>query len=60
VVFGKVDMDKTLISWSVPNMITIWLMLAIGFLIFTFAAQFGMKALGGSSGGSDQAQGGGY
>jgi hypothetical protein len=53
-------MDKTLISWSVPNMITIWLMLAIGFLIFTFAAQFGMKALGGSSGGSDQAQGGGY
>lgn len=42
-------MDKTLISWSVPNMITIWLMLAIGFLIFTFAAQVGMKFVGGSA-----------
>lgn len=51
-------MDKTLISWSVPNMITIWLMLAIGFLIFTFAAQFSMKALGGSS--DPVQQGGGY
>jgi hypothetical protein len=36
-------MEKTLISWSVPNMITIWLMLAIGFLILSLAVQFGMK-----------------
>ena len=36
-------MEKTLISWSVPNMITIWLMLAIGFLVLTLAIQFGMK-----------------
>ena len=36
-------MDRTLISWSVPNMITIWLMLAIGFLIVSLAVQFGMK-----------------
>ncbi len=52
-------MDKALISWSVPNMITIWLMLAIGFLVFTFAAQFGMKALGGDSS-APADQGGGY
>jgi hypothetical protein len=30
-------MEKTLISWNVPNLITIWLMLAIGFLLLTLA-----------------------
>lgn len=32
-------MEKTLISWSVPNMITIWLMLAIGFLVLSIGTQ---------------------
>lgn len=45
-------MDRTLISWSVPNMITIWLMLAIGFIVFAFASQFGLKWIGGGGGGS--------
>lgn len=36
-------MEKTLISWSVPNMITIWLMLAIGFLVLSLGVQFAMK-----------------
>lgn len=42
-------MEKTLISWSVPNLLTIWLMLAAGFLAYALVAQYGLKALGGSS-----------
>lgn len=38
-------MEKTLISWSVPNLITIWLMLAIGFLVMTLGVQVGGKFL---------------
>lgn len=36
-------MEKTLISWNVPNLITIWLMLAIGFLVFAVGSQFALK-----------------
>lgn len=42
-------MDKTLISWTVPNMVTIWLMLAIGFLVLSLVAQLGMNFLGGGT-----------
>jgi len=33
-------MDRTLISWNVPNVVTIWLMLAIGFLIFALVGNY--------------------
>jgi hypothetical protein len=33
-------MESTVISWNVPNIITIWLMLALGFLLLTLAIQF--------------------
>jgi len=46
-------MDRTLISWNIPNIITIWLMAAIGFLIVGLLAQLAMKAMGG---GSNQSQ----
>lgn len=36
-------MEKTLITWSVPNMVTIWLMLAIGFLVLALISQAAMK-----------------
>lgn len=40
-------MDRTLISWNVPNLITVPLMAALGFLIVAVAAQFVMKWTGG-------------
>lgn len=36
-------MDRTLISWSVPNMITIWLMFFIGFLALGLVTQLVSK-----------------
>lgn len=33
-------MESNVISWNVPNIITIWLMLALGFLLLTLALQF--------------------
>lgn len=36
-------MERTIISWSVPNLITIWLMFAIGFLVLSIGTQFTMK-----------------
>lgn len=44
-------MEKTLITWSVPNLITIWLMLAIGFLGVSLAIQ-AAKHFGSGSGSS--------
>jgi hypothetical protein len=32
--------DRNLISWSVPNLISIWLMAAVGFLVVGLIAQF--------------------
>lgn len=42
-------MDRTLISWSVPNMITIWLMFFIGFLALGLASQLITKRAGSSN-----------
>lgn len=42
-------MERSLISWSVPNMISIWLMVAIGFLALALISQFGMKWIGGNA-----------
>jgi Na+-translocating ferredoxin:NAD+ oxidoreductase RnfD subunit len=37
-------MERQLLTWSIPNMITIWLMLLALFMVFTFGAQlFGGK-----------------
>lgn len=42
-------MDRTLISWSVPNMITIWLMFLLGFLLLGLASQFWQRSSGQSN-----------
>jgi len=41
-------MEKTLITWTVPNMITIWIMLAVGFMLLALIGQ-GIQQLGGNS-----------
>lgn len=51
-------MDRTLISWSVPNMITIWLMFFIGFLVLGLATQFITKR--GKGGAAPADNSGGY
>lgn len=38
-------MERTIISWNVPNIITIWLMAAIGFLVVGIGSQFLLKHL---------------
>lgn len=50
-------MERTIISWNVPNMVTIPIMAAIGFLVFAVAWQLGKRALAAQSGGSSS---GGY
>lgn len=42
-------MDKTLIAWNVPNIVTIWLMAAVGFLIAGIGAQIIMNGMSGGS-----------
>lgn len=39
-------MDRTLISWNVPNMITVPLMAGIGFLVVALAWQLFCRATG--------------
>lgn len=51
-------MERTLISWNVPNIVTIWLMAAIGFLVVGLAAQLFLKWTGSNDG--VQANGAGY
>lgn len=53
-------MERQLISWSVPNMITIWLMMIGLVVIYAVAAQVAMRA-GWLRGGSSTANNsGGY
>lgn len=33
-------MEGTLISWNIPNLITIWLMLFLGLFVLAFLAQW--------------------
>jgi hypothetical protein len=40
-------MEKTIISWSVPNLITIWLMLFAGLFALTLVSQLVLKRAGG-------------
>jgi len=39
-------MEKTIISWSVPNLITIWLMLFAGLFAFALLSTAVAKRLG--------------
>jgi len=32
-------MEKTLITWTIPNMVTIWLMLAVGLALVALVGQ---------------------
>jgi hypothetical protein len=41
--------EKTIISWNVPNVITIWLMLFLGLILFAAGSQAAMSFLGGKS-----------
>ena len=51
-------MDRTLISWNVPNVITIWLMLAIGFLLVAVAGNYATSYLSRQKDGNGTATGG--
>lgn len=52
---GLARMERTIISFNVPNLITVNLMAWIGFLVFIFLFQmvFGRKGLGQSATRSD-------
>jgi hypothetical protein len=41
--------ERTLISWNVPNLITVPLMAFLGFLLLGVAWQVGVKVMGGGS-----------
>lgn len=43
-------MDRSLITWNVPNIVSVWLMAAVGFLVVGIAAQFLMGKSGQSDG----------
>ena len=51
-------MERTLISWNVPNLITVPLMAALGFLIVAVAAQLFMQFTGNNGGGTANNAGG--
>ena len=53
-------MDRTLISWNVPNVITIWLMLAIGFLLIALVGNYAAAWIGGKQGDGNGTASGGY
>jgi len=47
---GDDALDRTLISWNVPNIVTVWLMAAVGFLAFGLVWQLVRQNTGGGSG----------
>lgn len=51
-------MERVLISWTVPNVITVWLMVFFGFLLFTLTTQFILGRKGGANSVANNA--GGY
>lgn len=53
-------MDRTLISWNVPNMITIPLMAFLGFLILAIVVQLYFRFSGAGGGSNLQTTSGGY
>lgn len=42
-------MDRSLLGWNVPNMITVWLMLILLLVVYGLIAQFALKWFGGNS-----------
>jgi hypothetical protein len=48
-------MERTLLSWSIPNIISVWLMAAVGFLIAGIIWQLVLRAQGGGGGGGQAA-----
>lgn len=53
-------MERTLISWNIPNLITIPLMAFIAFLVVGLIYQLAMKAVGKSGGNDTASTDGGY
>lgn len=52
-------MDRSLLTWSVPNMITIWLMMIGLILVYALGAQVAVRA-GWKSGTAPADNSGGY
>lgn len=48
-------MERTILSWSVPNIVSVWLMAAVGFLAAGIVVQLVKRAGGGGSGGGQAA-----
>jgi hypothetical protein len=51
-------MERTIISWNAPNMVTVPLMAAIGFIVFAVLYQVGMRIYTAQTGGSTSGQSG--
>lgn len=50
-------MERTFISWTIENWITVFLMVSLGYVVFALIMQFALPALG--KGGSQSAGSGG-
>lgn len=48
-VFGRLTLDRTLISWNVTNLITVPLMAFLGFLLVAVIWQFYRRMTGGAA-----------
>jgi hypothetical protein len=48
-------MERTLLSWSIPNIVSVWLMAAVGFLAAGIIWQLIQRATGGAGGGGQAA-----
>jgi len=51
-------MDRSLITWNVPNIVSVWLMAAVGFLVVGIGAQLLMGKFGAQDQGTET--GGGF
>lgn len=53
-------MDRSLISWNIPNLITIPLMAVLGWFLIVIVWQLAMKAWPSNGGPQGSSTGGGY
>jgi hypothetical protein len=52
-------MERTFISWTIENWITVFLMVALGYVVFALIMQFALPALGKGGGSQSSGSGGG-
>lgn len=53
-------MERTLISWNFPNMVTVPLMAAVGFIVFAVVWQLAQRAIPALAGGNAPDNQGGF